>query len=348
MGQRADEVSNLRRQDDRDLGSDLFISRETEIVSSSDDQGETEEIRAEIEQTRADMSETIEAIQERLSPSHLKEQAQEQFQDIKEQVREQVREQFQEAKHMVREATIGRVEHMVQYAGETVDDVQYTITDTIKQNPIPATLVGIGLGWLFMNRSATKSTRFSGRGGVRGSQIYSGRGYSERSSTLHQAQEAAGNTASSVWETAGSAASSVRDSAGAVASNVSETAGNVVNQVQETAGNVANQVQESASQLVDQAQYRTERIEERFQQMLYERPLAVGAITLALGTAVGLAVPETCKEHELMGEARDNLLEKAQGVASDTMEKVQRVAGEAVDEAKSTAKVAAQQQGLTS
>ncbi len=142
------------------------------------------------------------------------------------------------------------------------------------------------------------------------------------------------------------AASSVRDTVGAVASNVSETAGSLASQVQETAGNVATQVQETASQLVDQTQYGTERIEERFQQMLYQRPLAVGALTLALGTAVGLAVPETRREHELMGEARDNLLEKAQGAASQTMEKVQRVAGEVVDEAKSTAKEAAQHQGL--
>lgn len=320
MGQRADEVGNLGRPDDR----------ETELMAPSGDQVATEEIRAEIEQTRAEMSETIEAIQERLSPDHLKEQAQEQFQDIKEQVREQVREQFQEAKHMLREATIGRVEHMVQYAGETVDDVRYTITDTIRQNPIPATLVGIGLSWLFMNRSATTPPRYSGRGGVGNSQIYStpmysGQGYSERGGTLQRAQAAAGNAASGVQDTAGSVASSVS----------------------ETAGNVASQVQETASQLVDQAQYRTERIEERFQQMLYQRPLAVGAITLALGAAVGLAVPETRREHELMGEARDNLLEKAQGAASQTMEKVQRVTGEVVDEARSTAKEAAQHQGLT-
>ncbi len=55
----------------------------------------TEEIRTEIEQTRAEMSETINAIEERLSPQHIKEQA----------------------KETIRDATIGRAERTATSAG---------------------------------------------------------------------------------------------------------------------------------------------------------------------------------------------------------------------------------------
>jgi hypothetical protein len=41
--------------------------------------------------------------------------------------------------------------------------------------------------------------------------------------------------------------------------------------------------------------------------MLQENPLAVGTLAVGVGAAVGLAIPETSKEHEVMGEARDNL-----------------------------------------
>jgi hypothetical protein len=42
-----------------------------------------------------------------------------------------------------------------------------------------------------------------------------------------------------------------------------------------------------------------------------------------------LAIPETAKEHEVMGEARDTFVEKAQEKAQAAQERVQQVAQEA-------------------
>ena len=80
------------------------------------------------------------------------------------------------------------------------------------------------------------------------------------------------------------------------------------------------------------------------------RPFAAvgGVLALALGTAVGMAVPETQAEHEFMGEARDKLVDRAQDVARDTMEKVQRVAGDVMDEAQTTVQERMQGDGGTS
>jgi hypothetical protein len=89
---------------------------------------EDEATRAEIERTRADMSETVDAIQERLSPESLKEQA----------------------KDRVKEATVGKAQ-----------DAGSGIVDTIRANPLPAALTGIGLGWLIMNASKQSSAQGS-------------------------------------------------------------------------------------------------------------------------------------------------------------------------------------------
>ena len=62
------------------------------------------------------MSETVDAIQERLSPQNLKEQA----------------------KDRVKEATVGRAR-----------DARSGIVDTVRANPLPAALTG--LGWLLMS-----------------------------------------------------------------------------------------------------------------------------------------------------------------------------------------------------
>ena len=95
----------------RDTPDDAALRGEAEV-------DEIEVTRIEIERTRADMTETVDAIQERLNPQNLKEQA----------------------KDKVREATVGKA----QEAGSG-------IVDTVKANPLPAALTGIGLGWLFIS-----------------------------------------------------------------------------------------------------------------------------------------------------------------------------------------------------
>jgi uncharacterized protein YjbJ (UPF0337 family) len=103
-----------------------------------------------------------------------------------------------------------------------------------------------------------------------------------------------------------------------------ETAG----RTQETVGHVADDVQETAGRFVHQTQYRARRLEDQVQDMLRTNPLAVGGVALALGAVAGLIIPETRREHELMGEARDNLARQARAKTEETVEKVQRVAEE--------------------
>ena len=59
--------------------------------------------------------------------------------------------------------------------------------------------------------------------------------------------------------------------------------------------------------------------------MIEENPIALGLVALALGGAAALAIPETRKEHQVMGEARDALIETAQAKGQDVVEKAQNV-----------------------
>ena len=78
-----------------------------------------------------------------------------------------------------------------------------------------------------------------------------------------------------------------------------------------------------------------------------ENPLAVGAVALALGAAVGMAIPTTRVENKWMGETRDNLLQQAKDTAGDAVEKVQEVAGQVAGQVTETVKTEAKNQGLT-
>jgi hypothetical protein len=57
-----------------------------------------------------------------------------------------------------------------------------------------------------------------------------------------------------------------------------------------------------------------------------ETPLLVGAAAMVAGAIVGLSIPETEREHQLMGETRDRLIETAQRTVKDKVAQVQEVA----------------------
>ena len=116
---------------------------------------------------------------------------------------------------------------------------------------------------------------------------------------------------------------------------VGDSASDLAGKAKERVSGVIGQAQEAAGQVAQQAQYQAARVEDRFTSAMQDNPLAVGAAALAIGTAVGLVIPETQKEHKWMGEARDTFIDKAQAVASDVVDKVQQVADKVAGESTS-------------
>ncbi|MDQ2687164.1 MAG: hypothetical protein M3Y28_04780, partial [Armatimonadota bacterium] len=54
-----------------------------------------------------------------------------------------------------------------------------------------------------------------------------------------------------------------------------------------------------------------------FQRVLQENPLALGLIALAIGALIGILLPGTDKENELMGGKRDELLDQGRHAVED-------------------------------
>jgi ElaB/YqjD/DUF883 family membrane-anchored ribosome-binding protein len=337
--------------------------------------------REQIERTRADMSEKLNAIQSKLSPENLTNQA----------------------KEAVRDATIGKAQHAmedvsnsvgsaVSGVSDTASDWGGSVLDVIRENPIPAALAGVGIGWLvmsFRNRSSTStsSNRMSGYTGRQyygtapymeaetrypyrdyrnfnnqslGTAGYRTAGYgtsgygtssyetgSSGNSTMQNMQGKVGDVAGQAQDTAGQIAGQAQNAIG----QAQDTATQLASQAGDTVSQFAGQAQDTAGQLANQAQYQAQRAGNELDRLIHERPLAVGLGALALGLAVGLAIPETPQENEWMGETRETFMDRAQSVAQDTAQKVSAVAGQTFDAAKEaaqqTAQQAAQEQGLS-
>ncbi len=117
----------------------------------------------------------------------------------------------------------------------------------------------------------------------------------------------------------------------------------MASQARDKVEQIGSQARDQVTHYTGQAQHQAQEATDWFQQKLHQNPLAVGAAAVALGTVAGLALPETRMEDQLMGEARDGLMQQAKSTAQDTMHKVQHVA----EETRKTAQEEAKKEGLT-
>jgi ElaB/YqjD/DUF883 family membrane-anchored ribosome-binding protein len=301
------------RTDDLIPADDIELARD-----DSDAPGdETIEIRAEIRETRERMSDNLEQLGERLNPGNIKDRV----------------------KQDIRDATIGKVETMahsaadqLEEARQSIGEAQRTIMDVVRENPIPAVMVGVGLGWLAYNARQQASYDSSRLG--RGSTARTGRGFYGRG--YEGAEYGSSRTGLGGYASEGAGEEGTMDRVRDQASELSDRA-------QQTASELANRAQGVAENVAEETRHQARRVEDQF----YQNPLAMGAAALTLGMAAGLAIPETRKEDELMGGARDKLADRTRDMVEDTKDKVEHVVERVADQAQSTAKTAARQEGLT-
>lgn len=294
----------------------------------NDEPDSPEAIRVRIKQTRAHMSGVVDEIQTKLSPQRLS----------------------QEAKEMVKDATLRKVEDMANATMRKADTWRSQVMETVKQNPIPAALIGIGLGWLLIEGSRSSSQYSYGSNDSEpyyGSSSSRVRYYPQEKSFTSKAQESFSENIGHVQQRAGEMTQNVQNKVGEVADNIQNKTGEVIDNLQTTAsdlnnragemastlqakaGDLQNRVSEQTDYLNQQAQYGMDRAKQSFQNTLETNPLAVGAVAIAAGAAIGLMLPITQKEDELMGETRDRLFNQAQDMAKETLKKVEDRAGEA-------------------
>lgn len=279
------------------------------------DNNETEIIAADIRMTQERLGDTVEEIGERFNPTRLKE----------------------ELKHDIRDATIGKVENMAQQTAEMMSDAQHTIVQSIRENPIPVVLVGLGLGWMILNATSRNKQMGSSR-----SQYENGQHWGPES--RYGDQQRRGWSTTFEDQDRDYDQDYYQQQESGVVDRARSKASEVVDSVKHKTSELAEQTQHAASRVADQTRTQTRRVERAF----HDTPLVIGAAALALGLAAGLAIPSTEKEAELVGDTRDHLMDKVRDVAEETKSKVQQVAERVIDQAETTAKDSAHEVGLVS
>lgn len=271
---------------------DAPLDRETDI--------RTRELQAEIADTREDMAETIEAIQDRLRPGNI----------------------VSNATERVKNATTDKVRHVAESAGDTAHDLMdrtrsgaADIVEGARQNPMPALMIGAGVAWLLMDRSR------KGDGYARASQrtwssYRTPRYGADELTPRYRANHVAAGTAVDLSEANYSDVDYRQSGTGSARG---------------TMGDMSSR----AGEMADDARYAlrrtTRNAQNGLQRLLRDNPLLVGAAAVLVGAAVGAALPETERENELLGETRDSVVNQAKDAAREAASTVQEVATDAAN-----------------
>jgi ElaB/YqjD/DUF883 family membrane-anchored ribosome-binding protein len=316
----AEKPSELSRTEFESLtsgkGDDYIARPSTMAVDADTGNDETEHIKTQIEETRSQMGETIDALQEKLS-----------FSNLSEQVSEHVSNAIETAKNSVYDATIGKAVGLMKNMGDGISDSK--IARTARNNPFPLILIGLGAGLLAYNSmsgSRTRKTRsfrgYSGQstdefGDRERAQRDMERGTSFDLNEQHREENSTLNTISNK-------ASALGDKVTGAANTAYEGVSNAMDTAVRSTKDLTNRAYDKAGEY-SSAAYDT------YDQYMESNPLAVGAAAFALGAVVGLSIPSTRYEGELMGQARDELFRKAQNQGSTLLDKTRHLVDEAAN-----------------
>jgi ElaB/YqjD/DUF883 family membrane-anchored ribosome-binding protein len=209
----------------------------------------------------------------------------------------------EEAKSAIKGAAHGAVSNV----GEQARRTGSRLVEVIRENPLPVIAVGAGVTWLLTQRShsqvsGTRMARYA----------YTG------------PERRQGDS----WQSG----SGIRSRVGGTVSGVKDSVSEAANSVAERAGEFKDRAGERIGDLGSEARRKSRRIKTNLQHAAEENPLALAIGAAVVGLALGMLMPGTQREDELMGSSRDQLVDRAERTA----ERVKDAAVEAGRELKET------------
>lgn len=181
------------------------------------------EIQSEVSDARHDLDRTLDAIQNRFTPGYA-------------------------------------IDQTFQYLRGSAGGFAGNFSNKVQNNPIPITLLGVGLAWLIASDARPEPPPNS--------------------------------HGSSVGETFGKAGDKAK-SAGEKVKDAGDNLMNKAGDVRHRAGSAAGGAREKMGQLGEDGRYQAQRARAKADHLMQEHPLAIGALGLALGVAFAASLPST-------------------------------------------------------
>jgi ElaB/YqjD/DUF883 family membrane-anchored ribosome-binding protein len=284
-----------------------------------DDTRSSSEIKGDIRQTRDRLDNTLETLNQRLSPRSL-----------------------------VNDVLSWIEGHGTsQTSGGSSDSLQrgyQNVVRQIKKNPMPALLIGAGITWIILGpeNDASQGTERSFEEPPAPKLPRLG-----ESESVSVEQVGESGIPSVVKEKVRDAKEALSSGMEAVTAKVSEIGGGVQAQAKSAGSAIGQgfrQSQRAGSGASQQLQRSTVQAGDKFQEMVEDYPFAVAVGFLGVGVLTGLLLPRTRQEDQLVGEKSDQLIEQIKETGKEGLEKAKTVAQRITQ----TTVEEAERQGITS
>ena len=209
-------------------------------------------------------------------------------------------------KSQAKEAISEKAQDVVSNVGDQARQTGSRVIDFITENPLPVAAVSLGAIWLFglRNRSEVSGDRMA-RFAYTGPERREPNGRPSLGRRLADRAEQMKHKMSDATSHAG-----------------------------ERTGELKERMQERADEMGSGARERAREAKGSLERMMHENPLAIAVGAAVIGVALGMLLPESDREREMMGPARDRLGERVQ----NTAERVKDATLEAGREIKETVK----------
>ncbi len=307
------------------------------MSQNNDKQGNDQslnELEADIARTRQNLGQNVEALSHKLSP---------------ERFRNSFKAQTEQTLAGAQEVVMDTVQDVTENVAQRAQEAGGSFFDMVRRHPLPTALIGAGVvllaagGGVGLKRSGEDDEGYVGYGTrygygegdytgyVRpgfGDEASAATGYSEPDHLRGRYGGGYGDPQGPQYgaRDASSGDAGTYGAGGAAGYADSGTYGN--------GSQDDNDLRDRAGSAARQARAKTKDAGRGLAGFIESQPLIAGFITAILGALIGLSLPGTRQEDELMGETRDHLAEQAKEAAG----RARQVAQKTFDEAKETAK----------
>lgn len=244
-------------------------------------------LRDKIQLTRDEIGRTINTIQDRLSPDRI-------------------------AQYITSSATNG-IQALKNQTRGTADQWVSPDTERILNKSIPAALIGVGLAWIVARAiNASQETNRRNR------DYYSLDPDEEW--PLYAPEEESGRA----WSNRTNGKDSMQAQRAAIQKSLEQARGEGPQGTHHAQEHLAEWPSEANDHIQRTRKRGSEQSKGEFRRYVQDNPLTIGAITLAIGTAVGLSLPRTRGEDKWMGRTRDHLVDQVKTASKDIVPKARR------------------------
>ena len=207
--------------------------------------------------------------------------------------------------------------------------------DSVRKNPLPAALIGMGLMWLFTG------DKFRAQAGQAARRVGVDRLPDLASDALTSGRSAVKASYDTAADGVTAAAARVADNVQSIGGRLGETVSSANDRIHQTGDATMQRAAEAATSLANIEFYDTAKAS--LTDLFERQPLFLGAVGLAIGAGIAASFPSTDFETELLGEASDEFKQQAKQLAEGQIGHAGAVASAVVNSLTEEARV----QGLT-